>query len=114
MEEILPYKCKCGGKLKKSRTEVEFYGIDFGIKECEVCTSCNTEYLSDDVLEEIEREIKERGIFGLERDIRVTKSGNSLVLRLPPDIVKFMGIHYNTIVRLFPSDKKRLEAEIAE
>ena len=33
MEKILPYKCRCGGTLKKSQTNVEFFGIDFGIKE---------------------------------------------------------------------------------
>ena len=57
MRKKLPYKCKCGGRLKKSYTEVEFYGIDFGTKECEICTECKTEYLSEDVLGEIEAEI---------------------------------------------------------
>jgi hypothetical protein len=26
-------KCKWGGKLKRSFTEVEFFGIDFGLKQ---------------------------------------------------------------------------------
>ncbi|MDI6640517.1 MAG: hypothetical protein QMD78_06815 [Methanocellales archaeon] len=102
------YKCKCGGELRKPHTEVEFYGIDFEVRECEVCSSCGTEYLSEDIIEEI----KNRGIFALERAVKITKSGNSLVLRLPPEIVKFLEIHHKSTVRLFPADKHRLEVEV--
>ena len=59
-EKPLPYKCKCSGTLKQSRTQVEFFGIDFGIKNCEVCTKCSSEYLYDKVLEEVEQEVKRR------------------------------------------------------
>lgn len=100
--------------MKKSHTEVEFYGIDFGVRECEICDTCKTEYLSEDVIEEIEKEIKKRGVFALERSVHVTKSGNSLVLRLPPEIVKFLEIHHKSTVRLFPTDKHRLEVEVLE
>jgi len=113
-EKILPYKCKCGGKLKKSQTQVEFFGIDFGIKECEVCTACGSEYLGDEVMEEIEQEIKKRGIFGLERRVQVTKSGNSLVIRVPPEIAKFSGIQYKDQIRMYPIEKNRIEMDIIQ
>ncbi|MBI4147774.1 hypothetical protein HY490_00615 [Candidatus Woesearchaeota archaeon] len=58
VEELLPYPCRCGGKLKKSQTSVEFFGIDFGIRECEVCTKCGSEFLSDEIMEEIEQEVE--------------------------------------------------------
>lgn len=102
MEEVLNYECKCGGKLKKSKTEVEFFGIDFGIKNCEVCTKCGTEYLDNETLREIEQEVKKRKLFGLEQMIRVTKSGNSIVVRIPQEIAKFSNIHYKSLVRIFP------------
>lgn len=111
-EKILPYKCRCGGILKKSHCNVEFFGIDFGIKECEVCTKCNSEYLSDKTLGEIEEEVKKRKLFGLEKEITITKSGNSLVIRIPPEIVKFSGVKYKNLARIFPLDKKRLEIEL--
>ena len=111
-EEILPYKCKCGGILKKSRTQVEFFGIDFGIRECEVCTKCGSEYLSDDVLGEIENEVKKKKLFGLEKQAQITKSGNSLVIRIPPEIAKFSGVHYKDIVRIYPVEKKKIEIEL--
>ncbi len=54
-------KCKCGGKLIKSQCEVEFFGIDFGIKNCEICRECGAEYLDSDVMQTIEDEVKKRG-----------------------------------------------------
>ena len=108
-EKILPYPCNCGGTLKKSSTHVEFYGIDFGVWDCEVCTKCGSEYLDDEVLGKIEQEVKKKKLFGLEKQVQVTKSGNSLVIRLPPEIVKFSGIHYQDYVKIYPTSKKRIE-----
>ncbi len=111
-EKILPYKCRCGGTLKWSGCPVEFYGIDFGIRKCEICTSCGSEYLDDNTMQEIEQEVKKRKLFGLERNISVTKSGNSLVMRLPPEITKFTNLHYKDNIRIFPTSKTKIEIEI--
>lgn len=111
-EEILSYTCNCGGTLKKSHTQVEFFGIDFGIKECEICTKCGSEYLNDKTLEEIEREVKKRKLFGLEKETQITKSGNSLVIRIPNEIVKFTGINYKDLVRVYPLGKNKIEVEL--
>lgn len=110
MEKI---KCRCGGELIKSQCEVEFFGIDFGIKKCEICKDCNAEYLDNETMQGVENEIKKRNIFGLEKLIKVTKSGNSIVIRIPPEIAKFSDISYNSIVRIFPVSKNRIEVEVA-
>lgn len=114
MEKVLPYLCRCGGKLKKSFCEVEFFGIDFGLKPCEVCSKCGEEFLDDSVLEEIEKEVKKKKLFGLEKRLEVTKSGNSLVIRIPPEIAAFSKLSYKSRIRIYPSSKKRIEIEIAE
>lgn len=111
-EKILPYKCNCGGILKKSHTQVEFFGIDFGIRECEVCTKCSSEYLDEETLEKIELEVKKKRLFGLEKQAQITKSGNSLVVRIPPEITKFSGINYKDHVRIYPITKNRIEIEV--
>ncbi|MBI2598454.1 MAG: hypothetical protein HYW50_04630 [Candidatus Diapherotrites archaeon] len=112
MEKVLPYNCRCGGKMKKSHCQVEFFGIDFGLRDCEVCTDCQSEYLDDKVMEEIEEEVKAKKLFALERKIKVTKSGNSLVIRIPPEIAQFSGLHYESILRLMPVTKKKIELEV--
>jgi hypothetical protein len=85
-------KCRCGGDLIDSQRDVNFFGIDFGIRRCEICKECNAEYLDQKIMEEIENEIKKRGLFGLEKLVKVTKSGNSIVIRIPPEIAKFSDI----------------------
>ncbi|MBI5392870.1 hypothetical protein HZA96_03280 [Candidatus Woesearchaeota archaeon] len=112
MEEILDYPCSCGGKLKKSFCNVEFFSIDFGERACEVCNSCGSEFLDDATLGEIETEVKKRKIFGLERQIKVGKSGNSLVLRVPPEIAAFTNTTVDKMVRIFPISKNKIEIEL--
>ena len=43
-DEKIPYKCSCGGNLRKTKVEVEFFGIDFGLRDAEVCIVCGSEY----------------------------------------------------------------------
>ncbi|MFH1544890.1 MAG: hypothetical protein ABIE23_02245 [archaeon] len=109
--KLLSLTCSCGGKMKKAFVPVEFFGIDFGVREAEVCTKCNAEYLDEKLMEKIEKEIKKKGLFGLESKVKVTKSGNSLVIRIPPEIAKFTGLKYESLLRIFPVGKKRIEIE---
>ena len=107
-------RCKCGGKLKRGYTEVEFFGIDFGVREAEVCTRCGAEYISQDLMEEVESEVKRRGLFGLERRGHVARSGNSLVIRIPKEITESLKIRRDMPIIIYPSDSKKLIIEVAE
>ena len=113
IEKMLDIKCKCGGELKQSFSQVEFFGIDFGARKVEVCMKCGEEYLDEKTLGEIEKEVKKKKIFGLEQKVRVTKSGNSLVIRIPPAIAKFAGTKYQDWASIFPVDKKKIEIQFA-
>ena len=111
-ESVSGVKCKCGGKLKRSFTEVEFFGIDFGVRRANVCTNCGSEYLSQEVMEELEREVKRRGLFGLERRGRVAKSGNSLVIRIPKEIADSLKIKRDVPIVIYPSEQRKLVIEV--
>ena len=111
-EKVVDYPCSCGGILKMSFCSVEFFGIDFGERSCEVCTRCGSEFLDDETLEEIENEVKKRRLFGLEKKIAVVKSGNSLVFRIPPEIVSFSKIKQKDEVLIFPVGENRIEIEL--
>ncbi len=113
-EKVLPYPCRCGGKLVEAMIHVEHLGIDFGLKKGTVCTNCGDEYISDEVWEEIENKTKELGLFGLERKVKIRKSGNSLVITIPPEIAKFMGAKTQTLVSLLPMGKRRLEIQVLD
>ena len=113
-ETLLDIKCKCGGRLKSSVTEVEFFGIDFGLKKAEVCVECGSEYLSQELMEEIEGEVKRRGLFGLERRARVVASGNSLVIRIPREMAKSLKIERDMPIVIYPAETKKLVIEIQD
>ena len=78
------------------------------MKEAEVCTRCGSEYLP----QEAESEVKKRGLFGLERRGRVSKSGNSLVIRIPKEIAKSLKIEGDMPVVIYPSEPKKLVVEV--
>ncbi len=78
---------------------------------CELCVLCG-EFRIVTPTGGWNTNVKKRNIFGLERKVSVTKSGNSLVIRIPPEIAEFLGFHYKSKVQLFPVDKDKLEIKI--
>ena len=109
----MPYPCRCGGKLKTSKTHVEFYGIDFGIHRCEVCTKCGEEYLDSETMEKITEEVKKKGLFGLEAKTKVGIAGNSMMIRIPKKLARFIGLAKGLEVSMHPAGKKKLVVEIS-
>lgn len=63
-------------------------------------------------IRKIEQEVKKKKLFGLEQQAQITKSGNSLVVRIPPEIAKFSGIKYKEQVRIYPVAKNKIEVEL--
>lgn len=100
--------------MRKGLTEVEFFGIDFGMREAAVCARCGAEYLPQEVMEDIEKEVKMKGLFGLERRGRVAKSGNSLVIRIPKDIAKTLKIKRDLPIVIYPSEPRKLVIEVED
>jgi len=98
--------------MKPGFAEVEFFGIDFGVKPANICADCGAEYLAQKVMEEIESEVKRRGLFGLERRGRVAKSGNSLVIRIPKEIADSLKIKRDLPIVIYPSEPKKLIIEV--
>jgi hypothetical protein len=110
--KVLPYPCRCGGTLVKAPMHVEYFGVDFGIREGHACTKCGDEYLTDEVWQEVEDKAKELGLFGIERKVKVRKSGNSLVVSIPPEIARYLGIRKESLVSLVPTGKRKIEIEV--
>jgi len=111
--KFVPYPCHCGGKLIEAPIQVEHLGIDFGVRVGHVCIRCEDEFLTDEVWQEVEETAKARGLFGLERKVRIRRSGNSLVVTIPPEIAKFLGVEKDRLVSLLPLSKGRMEIQLA-
>ena len=103
------YPCHCGGKMIEAPIHVEHLGIDFGVRTGHVCTRCGDELLTEETWQEIEDAAKARGLFALERKVRIRRSGNSLVVSIPPDMARFLGVEKDSLVSLLPLGKGRFE-----
>lgn len=84
------------------------FGISLGEFDAEVCPACGETFLDDAAMEELESRAKAAGIWGLGKKLKIVKSGNSLVLRIPSDVAKFMKLKAGKEVYLHPDGDDRL------
>lgn len=94
------------GILKKSKERKVFYGIDLGEYPIEKCTKCGEVFTDSKVMREIEKKAKEKGIWGLGRKTKITRTGNSLAVRIPKQIVEFLKLKEGKEAYLHPEGNK--------
>ncbi|MEW6070507.1 MAG: AbrB/MazE/SpoVT family DNA-binding domain-containing protein [Candidatus Thermoplasmatota archaeon] len=101
------------GKLKKGEIDEEMFGVALGKFEAELCDYCHESFVDERVMAKIEEKAKKIGIWGLAEKLKVAKSGNSLVVRLPARIAKFLSIKAGQEVLVHPESKEKLVIEIS-
>lgn len=94
------------GTLKKTKTREYIWGIYLGDFPAEVCTKCGESFVDDKAMKKIEQTAKEKGIWGLGRNTKITKTGNSLAVRIPKPIVDFLHLKDGEEAFIHPEDKK--------
>ena len=86
-------KCEeCGGNLLKKKVEFKIYGIILGLFPADVCSKCGEELFDEKISQEIDELAKKRGLWGLDRKVKIVKIGNSLAVRIPKAISNFLGL----------------------
>jgi len=108
-------KCPvCGkGNLRRGVIDEEMFGLSLGRYQAEICEACGESFLDTSAIEKIEKKAKELGIRGLAKKVTVRRSGNSLVVRIPSELVKFVGLKEGVEALLHPEGKNKLIVEIA-
>ena len=102
-------KCiSCNGKLKNKIINYKVYGISIGKFPALVCNSCGEQWFSEEISRKIEEKEKQLGLFGLSIETKVSYSGNSLIIRIPKELAKFMNIKKETKIELTPENKNKL------
>lgn len=104
----------CEGKLRRVKREFIYGDIVLGEFEAEACDRCGEVFFTEASSDEIDRLAKERGIWGFEARTKVSYSGNSLIVRIPKEVVEFMGLEKGDGVRIRPEGKKRLVVELMD
>ena len=100
--------CKAG-TYEKKKVSYEFLGQMIGRFEGFVCNSCNDTVFESHASDQIEAEVKKRGLWGLRARTKVSKVGNALDVRIPKDLAAFLDLRKGQEVILEPVDKSRLQ-----
>ncbi len=101
-------KCPiCGkGELKKGKIKEHMYGVYLGEFPAEICNKCNESFTDKETTKKIEEIAKKKGLFGLGKKTKITKSGNSLAIRIPKDIANFLKLKEGKDTFIHPEDNK--------
>ncbi len=100
------------GALKKGKYQEEMFGISLGKYDAEICDKCGEAFFTQEAMEQMEAKAKELGIWGLAKNLKVVKSGNSLSVRIPAKVAKFLNIKEGEDVVLYPQGKNKFVVEI--
>jgi YgiT-type zinc finger domain-containing protein len=100
------------GKLKKKIVSYKIYGVELGKFPAHVCSKCGEEWFDEETALKIEKLEKEKGLFGLSKETKISYSGNSLIIRIPKEIADFMKLEKETSVLIHPDGENKLSMEI--
>ena len=100
------------GDLKKGKYEEIMFGISLGQYDAEICDKCGEAFFSTEAMEQMEARAKELGVWGLAKNLKVVKSGNSLSVRIPAKIARFLDLKEGESVVLYPDGKDKFVVEI--
>ena len=106
-------KCEeCGGRIVKKEVEFKLYGESLGMFPAEVCTKCGEEIFDEATSDKIDEKAKEKGLWGLGANTKVTQVGSSIALVINKKIAEFLGLKKGEEVYVHPENRKRLVIEI--
>lgn len=101
------FPCPCGGRLRRKEEETIIDGINCGLLKVETCLRCGSKYFPDASMEIIERQLKEAGIWGMQKqEVSLWKSGKSVVVRIPLKIAKSLGLKPAMKGSIYKEDSK--------
>lgn len=107
-------KCpSCGkGTLRKAMIEESMFGVRLGKFPGETCGACEETFLDESAMTELEERARKAGIWGLGRKLKVVRSGNSLVIRIPVELAEHMKLKAGTEVYVHPEGADRIVVEV--
>jgi len=94
------------GTLKKGKIKESMFGTYLGEFPAEICTKCNESFTDSKTTKKIEETAKKKGIWGLGKKTKITRTGNSLAVRIPHNIVEFLKLNEGKEAYIHPEDDK--------
>ncbi|MDI6888996.1 MAG: AbrB/MazE/SpoVT family DNA-binding domain-containing protein [Methanocellales archaeon] len=100
------------GNLKEGEIEEKMFGISLGRYKAEICAECGESFVDEGTMKAIEQKARQLGIWGLTKKIKIVRSGNSLAIRIPADIARFLKLQEGKELFLHPEGTTKLAIEI--
>ncbi len=94
------------GTLKTGKIKEEMFGEYLGEFPAEICTRCGETFTDEEITRKIELAAKKKGIWGLEKKSTITKTGNSLAVRIPKPIAQHLLLREGEAIYIRPEKKK--------
>ncbi len=98
--------------MVKKKAPYSYYDIDLGEFDADICKGCGEVFFTEEASDLIDKVAKEMGLWGLEHDSKISYSGNSLMVRIPKDIVEFMQLKKGEKIKIHPEGKTRLVVDV--
>ena len=98
------------GTLKKGKIKEIMFGLYLGEFPAEICSKCSESFTDEKTTRAIEEAAKKKGIWGLGKKTKITKTGNSLAVRIPKEIANFLKLKEGNDAYIHP-DKDKLIIE---
>ena len=99
---------ECGGTVMEKKVEFKLYGEPLGFFPAEVCTKCGEEIFDEETSDAIDKVAKDKGLWGLEAQTKLTRVGSSYAIIINKKIVDFMGLKPGEEVHVHPESKKKI------
>ena len=94
------------GKLVRGKIKESMFGIYLGEFPADICSACNESFTDEATTKKIEYIAKKKGIWGLGSKTKITKTGNSLAVRIPKKLVDYLKLKDGEEAYIHPEANK--------
>ncbi len=110
---MLPVCPVCGkARLRRGKAREEMFGFDLGTYRAEICDACGEHFVDLKDMERMEERAKGLGLWGLAKKVTIAKSGNSLVVRIPAELARFLRIKGGEDALVRPEGREKIVVEL--
>ncbi len=94
------------GTLKPSKEKHVMLGVDLGKYPGQRCSFCKEIFTDSKEMIQIEKIARQKGIWGLGKKTKITRTGNSLAVRIPKEIADYLHLKEGTETWIQPEGDK--------
>ena len=102
----------CSGSMSRKRVPYWFGNISLGEFEADVCGKCGEAFYTEEASDQIDRQAKKMGVWGIGKKVVIGQSGNALIVRIPKEIAELYKIHKSASALISPEGRNRICIEI--